>query len=373
MPIPLMLATLTDRRDFGDDWLLERKLDGERCVARKDGGERAARVAHRQGSHRHLPRGACRVAAAQRPRELLLDGEVVAYDGEQTSFSRLQQRLGVTRPSAEQVAAYPVVYCVFDLLEIDGEDLTGRPLLERRARLADAIRPAAALQLTEAWRGDSERRFAEACRAGWEGLIAKRADAPYARGRSKDWLKLKCVWEQEFVVGGYTDPAGSRTDFGALLVGYYEDGAAALRRQGRHRLQRGDAPRPRREPAPAGAADVAVRRRSTGPTRHALDAPRAGRPDRLRRVDERRSAAAAALPRAARRQAPRPRSCGSDRVERPRDGRRGRRRSLGGRPRSCCARRIRGWRRWWRPTRGSTRTASSTDCRATCGARSCSR
>ena len=80
------------------------------------------------------------------------------------------------------------------------------------------------MQLSEAWRDDSQRRFAEACRSGWEGLIAKRADAPYVPGRSKDWLKLKCVWEQEFVIGGYTDPAGSRTDFGALLVGYYEDG-----------------------------------------------------------------------------------------------------------------------------------------------------
>jgi ATP-dependent DNA ligase len=90
--------------------------------------------------------------------------------------------------------------------------------------LTKAIRPRAALQLSEAWRGDSERRFAEACRSGWEGLIAKRADAPYVNGRSKHWLKLKCAWEQEFVIGGYTDPAGSRTDFGALLVGYYESG-----------------------------------------------------------------------------------------------------------------------------------------------------
>ena len=81
------------------------------------------------------------------------------------------------------------------------------------------------MQHTEAWRDDSERRFAAACRSGWEGLIAKRADAPYVAGRSKDWLKLKCVWEQEFVIGGYTDPAGSRTDFGALLVGYYEHGS----------------------------------------------------------------------------------------------------------------------------------------------------
>jgi DNA ligase D-like protein (predicted ligase) len=223
MPIALMLATLTDRRDFGDDWLLERKFDGERCVARKDGGD--VRLESRTAKDLTGTYPEVRAAvAAQRARHLLLDGEVVAFDGEQTSFSRLQQRLGVADPSPERVAAYPVVFCVFDLLEIDGEDLTDRPLLERRGRLERAIRPRAPLQLTEAWRDDSQRRFAEACRSGWEGLIAKRAEAPYVRGRSKEWLKLKCVSEQELVIGGYTDPAGSRTDFGALLVGYYEDG-----------------------------------------------------------------------------------------------------------------------------------------------------
>jgi DNA ligase D-like protein (predicted ligase) len=223
MAIALMLATLTDRRDFGDDWLLERKFDGERCVARKRGGD--VRLESRTGKDLTGTYPEVRAAVeAQRARDLLLDGEVVAYDGEQTSFGRLQQRLGVSKPSAERVAAYPVVYTIFDLLEVDGEDLTQRPTLERHARLANVIHPSAALQLSEAWHGDSERRFAEACRSGWEGLIAKRADAPYARGRSRDWLKLKCSWEQELVIGGYTDPAGSRTDFGALLVGYYENG-----------------------------------------------------------------------------------------------------------------------------------------------------
>jgi bifunctional non-homologous end joining protein LigD len=224
MVIPLMLATLTDRRDFGDDWVLERKFDGERCVAHKTGSD--VRLESRTG--RDLTGTYPEVSAAvvaQRSRDLLLDGEVVAYEGDQTSFTRLQQRLGVTRPSSEQVARYPVVYCVFDLLAVDGEDLTDRPLVERRARLTRTIRSSSALQHTEAWSDDSERRFAEACRSGWEGLIAKRADAPYVAGRSKDWLKLKCVWEQEFVIGGYTDPTGSRTDFGALLVGYFEDGA----------------------------------------------------------------------------------------------------------------------------------------------------
>jgi bifunctional non-homologous end joining protein LigD len=223
MVIPLMLATLTDRRDFGDDWLVERKYDGERCVARKAGGD--VRLESRTGKDltgTYPEVGAA--VAAQRPRDLLLDGEVVAYDGDQTSFTRLQQRLGVTKPSSEQVAIYPVVYCVFDVLAVDGEDLTGRPYVERRARLTETVRSTSALQLTEAWSDDSERRFAQACRSGWEGLIAKRADAPYVAGRSKDWLKLKCVWEQEFVIAGFTEPTGSRTDFGALLVGYYEEG-----------------------------------------------------------------------------------------------------------------------------------------------------
>ena len=218
-----MLATLTDRRDFGGDWLLERKFDGERCVAHKDGGD--VRLESRTakdltGTYPEV-RGA---VADQRDLELVLDGEVVAFDGEQTSFSRLQRRLGVTNPTAALVAAYPVVFCVFDLLEVDGDDLRCRPLLERRARLTEVVRPSAALQLSEAWCDDSERRFAQACRSGWEGLIAKRAQATYVAGRSRDWLKLKCVSEQELVIGGYTDPAGSRTDFGALLVGYYEAG-----------------------------------------------------------------------------------------------------------------------------------------------------
>ena len=223
VPIPLMLATLTDRRDFGGDWLLERKFDGERCVARKRGGD--VRLESRTGKNLTATYPEIRAALlTQRALELLLDGEVVAYQGEQTSFSRLQQRLGSTAPSPQQIAAYPVVYCVFDVLEIEGEDLTHRPLEERRARLTRAIRPSAALQLSEAWRDNAQRRFDDACRSGWEGLIAKRAAAPYVPRRSKDWLKLKCVWEQEFVIGGYTDPSGSRTDFGALLVGYHEDG-----------------------------------------------------------------------------------------------------------------------------------------------------
>ena len=301
MVIPVMLATLTDRRDFGDDWLLERKFDGERCVARKEG--MVVRLESRTGTDLTGTYPEVHAAvAAQLSRDLLLDGEVVAYDGDQTSFTRLQQRLGATAPSPGLVDRYPVVYCAFDLLEVDGEDLTVQPLVERRARLTRTIQPSSALELSEAWRDNSQRRFAAACRSGWEGLIAKRVDAPYVAGRSKDWLKLKCVWEQEFVIGGYTDPSGSRTDFGALLVGYYEHGS--LRYAGKvgtgytnailgdlgGRLRKLETT----EPAFVDARPI--------PRGRALDAARARRSDRIRRMDERRPPAAGALSWAPRRQ-----------------------------------------------------------------------
>jgi bifunctional non-homologous end joining protein LigD len=223
VPVGLMLATLSDRRDFGDEWLLERKFDGERCVARKAGA--LVRLESRTGKELtgSYPEVRSAVGALQAA-EALLDGEVVAFDGDATSFARLQRRLGVHEPSAELTAAAPVVYCVFDLLELDGVDLRGRTLVERRGHLAEVVPTGPALQVSEAWQGDARRRFAEACRSGWEGLIAKRADATYRAGRSREWLKLKCVWEQELVIGGYTEPAGSRAEFGALLVGYFDHG-----------------------------------------------------------------------------------------------------------------------------------------------------
>ena len=297
-----MLATLTDRRDFGGDWLLERKFDGERCVARKRDGD--VRLESRTGKDLTATYPEIREALLiQRAREFLLDGEVVAYEGEQTSFSRLQQRLGVTAPSPQQMAAYPVVYCIFDVLEINGETLSHRPLDERRARLTRSIRPGPVCSSPKP--GATTLSGASPTRAGLAGrdLIAKRVDAPYVPGRSKDWLKLKCVWEQEFVIGGYTDPTGSRTDFGALLVGYHEDGR--LRYAGK--VGTGY--------SAARLRDLGARLRSletsappfidaeTDSARHSLDPARPGRADRLRRVDERWAPAATALSRATRRQA----------------------------------------------------------------------
>jgi bifunctional non-homologous end joining protein LigD len=103
-------------------------------------------------------------------------------------------------------------------------DVTEEPLRARKALLRRSLGFADPIRMTAHRNRDGEAFFAEACRKGWEGLIAKRADAPYTHGRSRDWLKFKCSAEQELVIGGYTAPRGSRTELGALLLGYYEDG-----------------------------------------------------------------------------------------------------------------------------------------------------
>jgi DNA ligase D-like protein (predicted ligase) len=206
-----MKAVLTDERFSEDGWIFERKLDGIRCLAIKRDGKVLLRSRNDLDLEGRFPE----IAAALRAdaaTDVMLDGEVVAFVGGQTSFARLQQR-GERRT--------PVFYYVFDILRADGQELTGLPLLERKRRLRDAVRFVDPLRFTAHRNRDGEAFFREACEKGWEGLIAKRADSRYTRGRSRDWLKFKCSAEQELVIGGYTAPRGSRTDLGALLLGYY--------------------------------------------------------------------------------------------------------------------------------------------------------
>jgi bifunctional non-homologous end joining protein LigD len=211
--VPPMLATLSDERSLGDGWVLEHKLDGIRCLAvARSGDVRLFTRTEREITGRWP---AVARAVADLGRDVVLDGEVVGMRGEEPlGFQQLQRGGG------------PVALWAFDVLHLDGDDLMDRPLHERRAILGELLAGAGpALRMTEAWEGDSERRYDEACAAGWEGLIAKVADGRYVSGRSKEWLKLKCLAEQEVVVGGWTEPRGSRTGLGALLVGTYEDGA----------------------------------------------------------------------------------------------------------------------------------------------------
>jgi bifunctional non-homologous end joining protein LigD len=210
----VMKAVLTDERFSDPAWIYERKLDGIRCLATKGDKRVDLRSRNDLSLNGRFPEIAAALEADPAT-NLVLDGEVVAFDGPQTSFARLQQR--GEHPT-------PVFFYVFDILRDAGEDVTKAPLRERKARLGKALAFEDPIRFTTHRNGDGEAFYREACRKGWEGLIAKRADAPYTHGRSRDWLKFKCSAEQELVIGGYTAPRGSRTDLGALLLGYYEDG-----------------------------------------------------------------------------------------------------------------------------------------------------
>ncbi len=166
--------------------------------------------------------------AAQDCADFIVDGEVVAFSGSSTSFSKLQQRLGVRSPGAGLLAAVPVYFYLFDVLWANGEDVRELPLRERKHLLRRLLTFSEPIRYATHRTQNGEEYYAHACASGWEGLVVKRADAPYRAGRSRDWLKFKCQAGQEFVIGGYTDPKGTRAGFGALLLGYYDpDGRLA--------------------------------------------------------------------------------------------------------------------------------------------------
>jgi len=214
------LATLTRERFSSDGWLFERKLDGVRCLA--SCGDGAVRIRSRSGGDMGsaFPE-VVEALQAQGCPNFVVDGEVVAFDGAQTSFGALQPRIHLTNPDRARRTGIAIFYYVFDLLHLDGHSTRSLPLRERKALLRELLSWHDPLRYTTHRNADGERYFEEACAKGWEGLIAKRADAPYPSGRTRDWLKFKCEQGQEFVIGGWTDPQGSRVGFGALLLGYY--------------------------------------------------------------------------------------------------------------------------------------------------------
>jgi len=217
------LATLTQDRFSDPRWIYERKLDGERCLAFKSGGQVRLMTRNQKEDTSTYPEitGAL---TAQQADGFIIDGEIVAFEGSETRFALLQQRLGVRHPGPDLVAQVPVFFYLFDVLWAGDRDVRPLPLRERKQILRDLLTFADPLRFTEHRNTDGEAYYRQACESGWEGLIAKRADAPYRAGRTKDWLKFKCETGQEFVIGGFTDPRGSRTGFGALLLGYYDTG-----------------------------------------------------------------------------------------------------------------------------------------------------
>ena len=291
-----MKAVLADKPFSDPNWIFERKLDGIRCLATRDAS--GVRLVSRTGRAMNHEYPTIVEALEREPSDdFIADGEIVAFENGITSFSRLQRR------GRERV---PVFLYLFDLPRHDGDDLRNVPLRKRKARLRRALEFGGPVRFNPHRNGEhGEEMYREACEKGLEGVVAKRADSLYlSGGRSRDWLKLKCHAEQELVIGGYTAPKGSRTEFGALLVGYYDDGGT-LRYAGKvgtgfdhHTLR--DA---RRAHARARAGRVALRALQADPAGHALGAARAGRADRLHGVDARPPPAPPALPRAARRQA----------------------------------------------------------------------
>jgi ATP-dependent DNA ligase len=145
----------------------------------------------------------------------------VTFEDGRTSFAKLQRRMHVRDPEAAIRTGVPVSFYLFDVLHVDGYDVTGIELRHHKMLLRRLLSFGELLRFTDHRDGGGEAYWREACGKGWEGVMAKRADSPYVHGRSRDWLKFKCVNSQEFVIGGFTDPKGSRHGFGALLLGYY--------------------------------------------------------------------------------------------------------------------------------------------------------
>jgi DNA ligase D-like protein (predicted ligase) len=221
--VPPMLATLTGEAFTRPGWLFEPKLDGVRCLGLRSGRQLQLISRNQKLLNTKYPE-LVKALESQGPASFLVDGEIVAFEGGVTSFAKLQQRMQVEHPSGELRIKVPVWFYLFDVLMLEGFEIRQLPLRERKRLLANDFQFKDPLRMTEHRETNGEDYFREACRKGWEGIIAKNADSVYVSGRSADWLKFKCINEQEFVIGGFTDPKGSRIGFGALLVGYYESG-----------------------------------------------------------------------------------------------------------------------------------------------------
>jgi bifunctional non-homologous end joining protein LigD len=218
-----MLATLTEHRFSDPGWIFERKLDGVRVLAFRRRGEVRLLSRNQLDVGGAYPEVVEALQAGDGP-NFIVDGEVVAFDHGQTSFAKLQQRMQLRDPVRARQTGVPIFYYVFDVIHAGGFDLAPLELRHRKAVLRSLLRFERPIRLTTHRNTEGEAFYAEACRKGWEGLIAKRAGSKYVSGRSPDWLKFKCVNEQEFVIVGFTDPKGSRLGLGALLIGYHEDG-----------------------------------------------------------------------------------------------------------------------------------------------------
>ncbi len=223
--LPFMLPTLVDVVPAGRGWLFEIKWDGVRVLARRQ-AERVrlwSRTGHEvTGQYPEIAEAIARLGGG----DLALDAEVVALDAYgRASFHRLQPRMHRARGVAAAAASVPVVAYVYDCLVLDGHDVRAQALRDRKALVRLLLPARGVLRYCDHVTGTGRAFLAAACAAGLEGVVAKRADAPYRGGRRREWLKIKCQQRQEFVIGGWTDPRGTRPHLGALHVGVHAGGA----------------------------------------------------------------------------------------------------------------------------------------------------
>ena len=212
-----MLATLVDGPFDEPGWVYEEKYDGIRVLAYKEGSRVTLFSRNDKNRTASFP-AIVGAIAALRPSTLVLDGEVVALDRHKISrFQLLQRGVGRTR------------YAVFDCLYMNGRDLRREPLLNRRLQLERSVYESDVLILSRRLSANGLQAFRVAKRRGYEGLVAKRLASVYVEGRSREWLKVKVHQEDEFIVLGYTAPAGSRKYFGALLLGVGKVGTGFTR------------------------------------------------------------------------------------------------------------------------------------------------
>jgi bifunctional non-homologous end joining protein LigD len=213
------LATLVEAPPKGPEWIYEVKLDGYRAIGLCESHEAA--MISRNGKDWTSSMGTIARAIERLPvKSAVLDGEVVVQnDDGTTSFQKLQNALGEGRDDL-------LSYYVFDLLFLDGEDVAGLPLLERKKRLKtllSGLKPSSPLRYGDHVTGDADKILHRVCELGGEGIVAKRADAPYAQKRTRDWVKVKCMRRQEVVIVGWTEPKGSRKGLGALVLAVHDD------------------------------------------------------------------------------------------------------------------------------------------------------
>jgi len=220
-----MLALAARELPIGDDWTYEVKWDGYRAQAVKRGATIALASRNLKNITRQFP-DVVEAVRGVHADSALLDGEIVALDDQgRPSFSLMQQRAGIrsgikrSRPKNE----IPVLYYAFDLLYLDGYDLMKVNLEQRKEILRTILTDTGLIRYSEHFLGEGEKLYEAAKQQGLEGIVAKRRDGCYIQKRSREWLKMKITRRQECVIGGYTDPRGSREHFGSLILGLYDE------------------------------------------------------------------------------------------------------------------------------------------------------